>query len=91
MRWTCRHVQSGILGVRYDVRALAITTLNEWRKHYPTQTYKLVRLVTKREKLKRKLESDSDRMESMARGGFDSESMWQRGYARALRDIASQL
>ena len=66
-----------------------LTKLNagHWR-------YSLVRLVTKREKLKNKLLKESMVYElSAAKNGNVHDPMytWDRAYARALRDIASQL
>ena len=53
--------------------------------------YKLVRLVTKREKLKRSITLEAERFDKMGSERGSPEYLYYHGYARALRDIASQL
>lgn len=73
-----------------DLRAVIKT----FRSLFPGHTYKLVRLVTKREKLKRSIESQeraaSEKAATVPRA-FRWSLGWYEGYARALRDVASQL
>lgn len=56
-------------------------------------TYTIVRLVSRREKLKRKLLADAARFQDIAQEEDRSTASecWYAGYARALRDVAGQL
>jgi hypothetical protein len=56
-----------------------------------TVTYKVTRLVTKREKLKRDLLVKSSSFEKDARMHAPADRHWYEGYARALRDVAGLL
>jgi hypothetical protein len=73
-------------------REFAHACRDSLRSAYPENTYTVVRRVTRREKLKRKLLADSATFD--AKAGFVGQSperWWNAGYARALRDVAGQL
>lgn len=72
-------------------RTQAISCLKFSRVCCPGSVFKLQRLVTKREKLKRKLLARSEQFEQDAQMHAPADKHWYRGYARALRDVAGML
>lgn len=81
---------------KFNDRVSAVVFMNMVRENSPEFTFHLVRLVTKREKLKRELLRGQGEYERRANveAKIDRNSQyhgWYRGYARALRDVAGQL
>lgn len=78
----------------FKAKHAALDFLHELREGPEGLTFKLYRLVSKREKLKRKLLTESDAHEGYAKNHEPlcvRGSEWHLGYARALRYVASQL
>lgn len=92
MKWLIRDRVGDVrMGGVHNVKADALRYLKIVRDAFPLEApFTLYRLTTRRDRLKRKLKLEAECFDGLSeQDGVGAD--WYSGYARALRDVASQL